>query len=163
MSTAQEMFAADMPEFKKVEKQIDMILDSSVEECGFAGDPGDYNPTQNTPATEPEEELSRVHDAIAGYGDPEDIDQEYPPGQQDDEYGDEDVRDVGIGSQLESVLSINEKGEYHIFFKRMMDEEGISSIGQMDHDQKSSFFSKVSAAWKKEKGKSVSETFKHLI
>jgi len=155
-----EMFAADFPEKTKIEKSVDMIVDS----LGV----GEPNATKNTPDERAEEELTNVHQDIAGYGDPEDINNEYPPGPQDEdglgEVPDDDyVRDGGIGSQLESILSINEKGEYQKFFKRMMDEEGVSSIGQMSHDQKSSFFTKVSARWKKEKGKTVAESFPNLI
>jgi len=143
----------DIPEYDKVEREVDLLVDSAVAECGDGGEP---NAMQNEPSEKPEEELSRAHDDIAGYGDPEDIEQEYPPGpngvdgiQQD---GEED-----IGGQLESILS--EKGEYHAFFKRMMDSEGVSSIAQMSHDKKSDFFKKVSAGWKKEKGQSVAESF----
>ena len=150
-TSKQEMFAADFPDIEKVEKKVDMLVDSSVTECGFGGD---TNAVQNTPSDDATEELDRVHDDIAGYGDPEDIADEYSGG------GDEldDADDNHVASQLESIF-VNEKGEYQAFFKRMMDQEGITSIGQLSHDEKSAFFSKISAGWKKEKGESVTESF----
>jgi hypothetical protein len=189
MIAQKEMFAADFPEFDKVEKRVDMLVDSAIAECGV--DDGDDNALQNAQSDDAEEELDRVHDDIAGYGDPEDIEDEYSGGptglksDDDDEmYG---YGGLGMGErlQLEFLLheedyktffksmmdkegvdsmwkakneSLQEQGEYHAFFKRMMDEEGISSIGQLSSEEKSSFFSKISAGWKKEKGKSVVES-----
>lgn len=156
----EEMFAMDIPEFEKVENQVDLLVDSAVGECA-----GDDNAMQNEPSDKPEEELSRAHYDIAGYGDPENEEDEYPPGPQDSDQGiekddSEDLYNQGgmsMGEQLNFILS--EKGEYHAFFKRMMDSEGISGIGQLPPEKKKEFFTKVSAGWKKEKGMTVAESF----
>jgi len=157
MSPQEEMFAADFPEFKKVERKVDMLVDSSIVECGM--EDGDFNETRNTPSEDAEEEISRVHSDIAGYGDPEDTEKEYAGGS---DQGVEKDASEDVEGQLESIFLVNEKGEYHNFFKRMMDEAGISSIAQLTTDQKSEFFKKISAGWKKIKGQSVAESFKHV-
>ena len=155
-----EMFAADMPEFKEVANKVDVIIDSSINECPES----EPNAVKNKPSDSGQDEIDRVHYDIAGYNDPKDVEDEYPPGPQDDDGGIDDVDDENMyqdmGSQLESILS--EKGEYQAFFKRMMDEEGVTGIASMSPEQKSAFFKKVSAGWKKEKGKSVAESFSYL-
>ncbi len=137
----EETFAMDTPELKEIEKQVDLLVDSSVAECE------NTNAVQNEPAAVPEEELERVHSDIAGYGDPENTEKEYPPGPQDqDELGEVPEESRGIGQQLENILG--EKGDYKVFFKRMMDKEGLASIKDLSSDKKKSFFNKVDAAWK---------------
>jgi len=143
-----EMFAADFPEKDVVEKKIDVLVDSSVAECGM--DAGDSNAMQNEPSEEAEEELTRAHDDIAGYGDPEDEAKEYPPGPQDeDDLG--EVPEVPMAQQFENIL-MTEENDYQVFFRKMMDEEGVKGIKGMSMDQKKAFFRKVSAGWKKKKG-----------
>jgi len=134
----QEMFAADFPDIEKVEKKVDMLVDSSVTECGFGGD---TNAVQNTPSEDATEELDRVHDDIAGYGDPDDIEDEYSGG------GDEldDADDNHVASQLESILR---EEEYKAFFKSMLDKEGINSIKDLSDEKKKEFFNKVDSMWK---------------
>lgn len=159
-----EMFAADMPEFEKVARKVDVIVDSSITECPES----EPNAVKNIPSDDGNEEIDRVHYDIAGYNDPKDVEAEYPPGPPDDDrISDTDVDDENLlGNALESALNekttLNEKGEYQRFFKRMMDEEGITGIASMSPEQKSSFFKKVSAGWKKEKGKGVAETFSYI-
>lgn len=142
MTKAQEMFAADFPEFKKIEKTVDMLVDSAMTECGMS--PGDSNNTQNTPSNDAEEELDRVHDDIAGYGDPDDEDREYSAGDSG-YYKDEDEEEINLGSQLESVL---QEEDYKTYFKSMMDKEGIDSIEDLSDEKKKSFFNKVDSMWK---------------
>jgi len=144
----EEMFAMDTPDLKEVDKMVDLLVDSSISECG------DTNSLQNEPSDEPEEELSRAHYDLAGYGDPKDIEDEYPPGPQDDD-GLQQVDDefyshggAGIGEQLEGILN---EHPYNDFFKSMMDREGISSLKGLSAEKKSAFFKKVSAEWKKKK------------
>jgi len=154
-----EMFAADFPEEQKVEKTVDVLVDSSVTECGM--DAGDSNAIQNVPAEEPEEELSRAHDDIAGYGDPEDEANEYPPGPQDnDELG--VIPEEPMARQFENIL-MSEENDYQVFFRKMMDEEGVKGIKGMSMDQKKSFFKKVSAEWKKKKGMTNEQLINHLM
>ncbi len=136
----EEMFAVDNPE--KIEKQVDFLIDICTE-CG------EENDLKSVPSQDADEELDRVHDAIAGYGDPEDEEDEYPPGPKDasgDIYDDDS--DMDMGQQLEFVLK---EEEYKVFFKSMMDKEGISSIKDLTGDKKKSFFNKVDASWKAKK------------
>jgi len=146
----EEMFAMDTPELKEVEKMVDLLVDSSVQEC-----PGEENAMQNEPTDEPEEQLDRVHKDIAGYGDPEEEEQEYPPGPQDDDRLLQQVDDdfgthggEGIGEQLEVILN---EHPYNDFFKSMMDKEGLSGLKGQSKEKISSFFKKVSAEWKLKK------------
>ena len=147
----EEMFAMDTPELKEVEKMVDLLVDSSVAECGECGD---ENAIKNEPSDDPEEELSRTHSDIAGYGDPKDIEDEYPPGPQDDtglQQVDDDFYShggMGMGEQLESILK---EHPYNDFFKSMMDKEGLSGLKGQSKEKISSFFKKVSAEWKKKK------------
>ena len=156
-----EMFAMDGPEFEVIEKQLDLLIDSAVAECA------DTNAMQSEPSQEPEEELSRAHADIAGYGDPEDTEDEYPPGEQDDdlhqvETGDDPVPEenmyghggLGVGERVQLEFLLNEE-DYKAFFRSMMDKFGISTIKDMSLEKKRDFFSKVGAAWrsKKEGGK----------
>jgi len=139
-----EMFAADFPEQQKVEKTVDMLVDSAISEC-----PGsEPNEIKNTPSSEPEEELSNVHGDIAGYGDPDDIEDEYPPADVDEEQlgkiPEGDMADGGIGSTLESIF----ESEYQKFFKKMLDKEGIKSIGDLSDSEKKAFFNRVDKMWK---------------
>jgi len=200
-----EMFAADFPEIKKMEKTVDVLVDSSVTECGM--DDGNVNVIQNTPAEGGGEELQRVHADIAGYGDPEDEEKEYPPGPQDpNDYEESDMREQlegilkeetykeffkkmmdkeGIDSindlsdekkksffnkidslwkgKNESKSHLKETGEYQVFFKRMMDREGVTTLKDLSIDKKKDFFRKVSAGWKKEKGITTEQLIRHLM
>ncbi len=147
----EEMFAMDTPENKEIEKQVDLLVDNAVE---------------NEPAAVPEEELQRVHSDIAGYGNPEDEEKEYPPGPQDpDDLGDypEEPMEEPMAQQLENILG--EKGDYQVFFKRMMDKEGSASIKDLTSDKKKSFFNKVDAAWKSkaEKKEEIKEDYKSFF
>lgn len=141
----------DTPEIKEIEKQVDLLVDNAI---------------QNDPAAAPEEELTRAHYDIAGYGNPEEEEKEYPPGPQDqDDLGDypEEPMEEPIAQQLENILG--EKGEYQVFFKRMMDKEGISGIKDLTGDKKKSFFDKVDAAWKgkDEKKEEIKEDYKSFF
>ena len=106
-------------------------------------DISELNMTKSIPDEDPEELLKNIHDDIAGYGDPEDIENEYPPGPQDKEFGEDDSS--GIGSQLEFILK---EEEYKNFFKSMMDKEGINSLNDLSDDKKKEFFNKVDSMWK---------------
>mgnify|MGYP000200246700 CR=1 FL=1 len=117
----------------------------------------------DTPSAEPEEELSRVHQETAGYANPEDTEQEYPPGEQGDTlYQDpnEEEEDPvpeenmygnsgrGIGEQLESILY---EHPYNDFFKSMMDKEGLTGLKGLAPEKISAFFKKVAAEWRAKK------------
>jgi len=106
-------------------------------------DISELNMTKSIPDEDPEELLKNIHDDIAGYGDPEDIENEYPPGPQDKDFGEDDSS--GIGSQLEFILK---EEEYKNFFKSMMDKEGINSLNDLSDDKKKEFFNKVDSMWK---------------
>lgn len=153
-----EMFAADFSEVKEVEKIVDVLVDSSVAECDMDG--ADTNAVRNTPSEEGEEELQRVHDDIAGYGDPEDEEKEYPPGPQDsDDLGEIPEEPIvpeesDMREQLEGILN---EGTYKEFFKKMMDKEGINSLNDLSDEKKKSFFNKIDSLWK---GKNESLTEK---
>lgn len=139
-----EMFAADMPEFEKVEKIVDVIVDSSITECPES----EPNAVKNIPTDDSNEEIDRVHYDIAGYNDPEDVEDEYPPGPQDDDGGIDDVDDENLlGNRLEAALREQESG-YKKFFKTMMDKEGIKDIGDLSNEKKKEFFNKVDRLWK---------------
>jgi len=143
-----EMFAADFPEIKETEKIVDVLIDSSVAECG---DAANTNAVQNTPSEQGEEELQRVHADIAGYGDPEDEEKEYPPGPQDsDDLGEIPEEPIvpeesDMREQLEGILK---EETYKEFFKKMMDKEGIKSIGDLSDEKKKAFFNKIDPLWK---------------
>jgi len=127
--------------------------ESMVDECDM--DAGDTNAMQNSPSEEPEEELARAHQDIAGYGDPDNEEKEYPPGPQDDD-------DLGEVPErpLESVVKEN---EYKMFFKRMMDKEGIKSIGDLSDEKKKAFFNKVDKLWKAKNENTIIETEYHTF
>ena len=145
----EEMFAMDTPELKEVEEYVDLLVDSLTVESD------DVNALQNEPSDEPEEELGRTHKDIAGYGDPEDKANEYPPGGKD-ETGIEDEPEedlyghggMGMGEQLEGILK---EHPYNDFFRSMMDKEGISGLKGLSAEKKSAFFKKVGAEWKVKK------------
>jgi len=148
----EEMFAMDTPEIKEMKKQVDFLIDmcgmphgkekkEEVTECG------EENDLQNVPSQDAETELGRVHDDIAGYGDPEDSGEEYPPGPPgsvDDMFAGDD-EGMGIGERIEFALK---EEEYKVFFKSMLDKEGIKSIKDLTPEKKKDFFNQVDAAWK---------------
>jgi hypothetical protein len=153
----EEMFAMDTPELEKMEQQVDLLVDMCGKPHGKKKKKikEEDNALKNEPSDEPEEELSRTHDDIAGYGDPKDKEKEYPPGGQDDSgLEDEPEEDLyghggeGIGEQLEVILN---EHPYNDFFKSMMDKEGLSGLKGQSKEKISSFFKKVSAEWKKKK------------
>ena len=138
-----------------VEKVVDILVDSSVAECD------EPNAMQNEPSKVPEEELGRAHKDIAGYGDPEDEEKEYPPGEQDDDLGqveDDPVPEenmyghggLGVGERVQLEFLLSEE-DYKAFFRAMMDKFGISTIKDMSFEKKKEFFSNVGAAWRSKK------------
>jgi hypothetical protein len=150
----EEMFAMDIPELERLEKQVDLLVDMCGKPHGKKKKKikEEDNALKNEPSDEPEEELSRTHDDIAGYGDPKDKEKEYPPGGQDDSgLEDEPEEDLyghggmGIGEQLEYILK---EENYKEFFKSMMDKEGISSLKGVSDEKKKAFFNKVDKGWK---------------
>ncbi len=135
-----ELFAADFPEFTKVEKKVDTLIDSLISEYPDS----EPNIIKSTPDEDSEELLQNIHGDIAGYQDPDNTENEYPPGPQDDEFED-DTQDGGIRSQLEFILK---EEKYKEFFKSMMDKEGIKSPNDLSDDKKKEFFNKVDSMWK---------------
>lgn len=148
----EEMFPIDTPE-EKVEKHVDFLIDmcgvphhkskkEDINECG-----GEDNQVQNTPSQDPEEELSRVHADITGPVEPDDTEDEYPPGPEgpyDDMFG----GDLPMEQKVEKILG---EEDYKTFFKSMIDKEGISNIKDLSPEKKKAFFNQVDAAWKAKK------------
>lgn len=137
----EEMFAVDNPEIKRVDQQVDFLIDSAMVEA-------DENDVLNTPSQDAEEELDRVHSDIAGYGDEKDEENEYPPGPEDADDNTFDDSGMEIGESLSFILS---EEDYKTFFKSMLDAEGISGIKDLSGEKKKAFFNKVDAAWKAKK------------
>jgi len=154
----EEMFAMDTPEFEKIENTVDILVDAAVAECS------DTNAMQNEPSEEAAEELTRAHKDIAGYGNPEDIEAEYPPGEQDDDlhtvtHDEEDPvpqenmyghSGMGMGERLKLEFLLSEE-DYKEFFRSMMDKFGITGLKGMSIEKKREFFSQVGAAWRSKK------------
>jgi len=150
-----EMFAMDIPEFEKIEKRVDMLVDSAMSESGV--DDGDDNALQNVQSDDAEEELGRLHSDIAGYGDPEDIEKEYSGGttglkshmndDEEDMYG---HGGMGMEERLQLEFLLHEE-DYKEFFKSMMDKFGITGLKGLSIEKKKEFFSQVGAAWRSKK------------
>ena len=154
MVAQKEMFAADFPEFDKVEKRVDMLVDSAMAECGV--DDGDDNELQNSQSDDAEEELGRLHSDIAGYGDPEDTEKEYAGGttglkaHMDDEEEMYGHGGMGMQERVQLEFLLHEE-DYKEFFRSMMDKFGITSLKGLPVEKKKEFFSQVGAAWRSKK------------
>ena len=154
----EEMFAMDIPEFDKIEKRVDMLVDSSMAECGM--DDGDDNALQNAQSDDAEEELGRLHSDIAGYGDPEDTEEEYSGGttglkshMDDDDDNDEEVYGhggMGMRERVQLEFLLHEE-DYKEFFRSMMDKFGITGLKGLSIEKKKEFFSQVGSAWRSKK------------